>query len=57
MFFSKTILFLQILEKVLTNINSHGTIKVPSKSGTSIKEMAYNEHYRRSNTKSKFTEN
>lgn len=50
-------MYYEFLKKVLTNPNSHGKIKMPSKSGTSIKEMAYNEYYRRSNTKSKFTEN
>ena len=43
--------------KILTFIQSHVTIKVPSKSGTHLKEMAYNEYNRRSDSKSEFTEN
>ena len=43
--------------KLLTLFKSHVTIKVPSKSGTHLKEMAYNEYNRRSDSKSEFTEN
>ena len=43
--------------KVLTFIQSHVTIKMPSKSGIHLKEMAYNEYNRRSDSKSEFTKN
>ena len=35
--------------KLLTYVNIHDKIKLPSKSGTKFKEMAYDEYNRRSN--------
>ena len=43
--------------KVLTLRKIYAKIKLPSKNGTQIKEMAYNGYNRMADTESEFTEN